>query len=240
MKLVMKNAPQREEPEVLSYLALRKVVGYLGLALPLVVVWFASYTKPVQESLSAYYYTPSRNIFVGILCAIGVFMLCNRGYKPADRRKFSPDVWLANIGCFTAVGTACFPTAPKGADWLQTQLSRAHFTCAATFFVVLALSSIFIFRRSAEDTEFTERKKTRNRVYFGCGVAILFCVVVIFYAKALAPAPFEEWWNAKHLTLVFEWIAVWAFGYSWLTKGEAIWADKHPSREKAEPATQRG
>lgn len=241
MRLVMKNAPQREEPEVLSYLALRKAVGYLGMALPPVVVAFAAITRPgVQESLSAYYYTPSRNILVGILCAIGIFMLSNRGYRPRDGHRFAPDVWLANLGCITAIGIAWFPTAPANPDWLQTQLSRAHFTCAAAFFVVLALSSIFVFRRTAGDTTLTDEKKTRNRVYFICGVVILACVVIIFFAKAIAPNSLEDGWNKRHLTLVFEWIAVWAFGFSWLTKGEAIWADEHPQGGKAAPATQRG
>jgi len=58
----------------------------------------------IQPSLSAYYYTGMKNVFVGTLCAIGVFLFSYRGYSKKDNIA-------ANIAAFCAIGTALFPTA---------------------------------------------------------------------------------------------------------------------------------
>lgn len=61
---------------VISYLALRKAIGYLGIALPFVVVLGAWLLKGlgIQSSISDYYFTDMRDVFVGILFSIGVFL----------------------------------------------------------------------------------------------------------------------------------------------------------------------
>ena len=67
---------------VLSYLELRKAVGIIGFALPFVLAFGKDLLQGpgIEGSISGYYYTDMRNVLVGSLCAIGVFLLSCRGY----------------------------------------------------------------------------------------------------------------------------------------------------------------
>jgi hypothetical protein len=62
---------------IVSYLFLRQTVGWIGTLLPigLLVGSAISSTAPRPDSMSGYYYTDMRNIFVGALCALGVFLV---------------------------------------------------------------------------------------------------------------------------------------------------------------------
>src|SRR5664279_4207021 len=93
---------------VRSYLTLRKAVGIIGMSLPFVLVfgkWLFE-SPGIQNSISAYYYTGMRNVLVGSLCAIGVFLFSYRGYKTDG-----PAGILASV---FSIGVALFPTAPEG------------------------------------------------------------------------------------------------------------------------------
>ena len=92
---------------VLSYLDLRKAVGIIGFALPFVLAFgkILLQGSGIQSSISGYYYTDMRNVFVGSLCAIGVFLMSTRGY---DRK----DEIAGILACVFAVGVALFPTTP--------------------------------------------------------------------------------------------------------------------------------
>src|SRR2546421_1522204 len=77
--------PSDEADRVLSYMGIRVSVGIVGFALPLVLFtshfFFGSHHLP--GSISAFYYTPMRNYFVGTLFALGVFLFSYR-YAPRD------------------------------------------------------------------------------------------------------------------------------------------------------------
>jgi hypothetical protein len=203
---------------VISYLTLRRAVGVIGTALPFVLVigkWLLD-GWGIQPSISAYYYTSMRNVLVGSLCAIGVFLLSYRGYERAD------DV-AGNLACVFAVGVALFPTGPPiGATAAQALVGTVHGVCAAAFFLTLAYFSLVAFRKTNPAKHMTARKKERNIVYTVCGYVILACIGLIFvYSTFLAHS------GLRALDPVFwlESAAILAFGISWLTKGEAILAD---------------
>jgi hypothetical protein len=86
----MLNAHRPESPIVLPYLALRKAAGGIALGLPfaLVIPWWFLGGHIIESSISGYYYTGMRNLFVGCLCAIAVFILSCRGY---DRQAIPRD-----------------------------------------------------------------------------------------------------------------------------------------------------
>src|SRR5580704_17911032 len=85
-RYTMLKAPRPEDARVLSYLALRKAVGVVALALPFVLAipYWLLQNHALESSISGYYYTGMRNLFVGSLCAISMFMLCARGYDVKD------------------------------------------------------------------------------------------------------------------------------------------------------------
>lgn len=66
---------------VIDYLRLRRAVGLLGVLLPFILLALAG----EQPSLSAYYYTPARDVFVGLLLVIAALLGAYRGYDRGDR-----------------------------------------------------------------------------------------------------------------------------------------------------------
>lgn len=213
--------PQRQL--VLSYLALRKAVGIIGVALPfaLAIGKRVSQGAGLEESVSYYYYTDMRNVFVGSLCAIGIFLMSTRGYDWRDEVAG----WFA---CVFAIGVAFCPTTPlTNATPLDKCVGAVHLTCAALLFLTLAIFSWFLFTETDPIKTPTPRKLKRNMVYRVCAVAIVACIVLIAVVKEIAPQ-ILAWW--PHAVFCLESTAIIAFGFSWLVKGEMILKDLPPVR----------
>lgn len=205
---------------VISYLTLRKAVGVLGIALPfiLAVGGMLLGDSGIQTSISSYYYTGMRNVLVGTLCAIGVFLLSYRGYERKD------DI-AGDIACVFALGVAFFPTTPPGTPTkMQMLIAVVHFTCAAGLFLTLSYFSLCLFTKTDPNRKPTTRKLQRNKVYRACGYTMLAAIALIALNAALPDnltAPIERFDPVFWL----ESVTVIAFGVSWLTKGEAILKD---------------
>jgi len=203
---------------VLSYLDLRKAIGTIGIALPFVLaIGKLLLDGPgIQSSMSAYYHTVMRDVFVGSLCAIAVFLLSYRGYQRQD--------YIAGkLACLFAIGVAFFPTAPDLDPSARDKIvSMAHSLFAMAFLLTLAYFSLAQFRKTDPSKPPTPQKLQRNIVYTVCGWTILACILLIV-GLALLPGDAP----VKRLDPVFwlESLAVVAFGVSWLTKGEAILKD---------------
>ena len=208
-----------QEPLVLSYLSLRKAVGIIGVALPFVLaLGKLLFQGPgIQDSISGYYYTVMRNVFVGSLCAIGVFLMSTRGYDWKDELA-------GNLACVFAIGVALFPTTPYvGAPLEARIIGRLHLSFATFLFLTFAYFSLALFTKTAPDKTPTPQKVQRNIVYRACGYTILACILLIAVV-ALTPVKYL----VGRLTPVFwlESVAIVAFGVSWLTKGETILKDQ--------------
>ena len=62
---------------VISYILLRRSIGVLGIALPMVLLIGFSIAHPdciLPPSISHYYYTMMGTYFTGTLCAVGLFL----------------------------------------------------------------------------------------------------------------------------------------------------------------------
>jgi len=208
-----------QEPLVLSYLGLRKAVGIIGVALPFVLAIGKLLLQGpgIQDSISGYYYTVMRNVFVGSLCAIGVFLMSCRGYDWKDEIA-------ANLACVFAIGVALFPTTPYLAATSRDELiGKLHLSFAALLFLTFAYFSLALFTKTAPDKTPTPRKLQRNIVYRVCGYTILTCILLIVVVALTSVR-----YLVGRLTPVFwlESAAIVAFGVSWLTKGETILKDQ--------------
>lgn len=206
-----------EDPLLISYLSLRRAIGVIGTALPFVLALgnVILAREGLQGSVSGYYYTVMRDVFVGSLCAIAVFLFTYKGYDWHDDLA-------ANLASLSALGVALFPTTPGSPTPLEEYIGWVHLVSAGAFFLALAYFCLVLFVKS-DDPSPTPRKIMRNRVYRICGWTILACMVLIgavFFVGAESPI--------KRLAPVFwlEATAIVAFGVSWLTKGEAILADR--------------
>lgn len=199
-----------DEDALVSYLTLRRVVGVLGVALPVVVaVWGFGLCScfRIQPSISDYYGLRTRDAFVGVLFAIAWFLFAYRGY---DRR----DDVAGDLACLFALGVALFPNSGP------PPVAAVHFASAVALFLVLAYFSLVLFTKSGGSP--TPAKRARNRVYRICGVCMLVCIALIglFYGlfrdTAVADLKPVFWLESP---------ALWAFGLSWFVKGETVLRD---------------
>ena len=199
-----------EDTVIVSYLTLRKVVGALGMALPVVLaVWGFALQHRIEllPSISEYYDLRTRDAFVGILFTIAWFLFTYHGYERQD------DI-AGNFACAFALGVALFPVSGSPVEHV------VHFISAAALFLVLAYFALFLFTKSAGFE--THAKRLRNRVYRACGAVMLLCIALIA-AYQLAPQAMPA--SARNPVFWLETIALWAFGFSWFVKGEAILKD---------------
>ena len=220
----MRNSLGNDRSLGFSYLALRKTIGLLGISLPCVVSLGALvlFQTGLQSSLSGYYHTGMRDVFVGILCSIGVFLLSYKGYERYDNLA-------GNLGCVFAVGVAIFPTTPDGAATDNAQLiGNIHLAFAALLFLTLIYFSLVLFTKTDPRTSSSIRKGQRNKVYRVCGYTMGACILLIAIYSFLPPNITSVLAEDKPVFWL-EAVAIVAFGISWLTKGEAILKDKRSS-----------
>lgn len=217
------HPPGLREPIVLSYLALRRAVGIVALGLPFVVAipWWFFAGHVLESSISAYYYTGMRNVFVGSLCAIAMFQLCCRGYDLRDE--------IAGVfSAFCALGVAFFPTTPDFSPTpLEHHIATVHYACAALLFLTLAYFCLVLFKMTADGKTPTRQKLQRNRVYTVCGWVILASILIIFVLRFLNISAFNvPLLGAVGIVFTFETTSLLAFGTAWLTKSEALLKDE--------------
>jgi hypothetical protein len=205
------------EPNDLPHLTHRRLIGILGILLPL-LVWFVAGLRPTEElprwglltSVSAYYYTGSVAIFVGVLFALSLFLLSYPGYEDVKADRV-----VGWVGGAAALGVGLFPAeAPNDAlkpDWWRPWMGVTHYLLAVVLFVTFILFSIWLFRKSdvpkRSDRPF--EKRTRDDLCLICGLTMIVCLLWAMGAS-IAHKPF----------FVPEAIAILAFAISWLAKGE--------------------
>ncbi len=156
-----------------------------------------------------------RDVFVGSLCSIGVFLGAYRGYAKIDSIT-------GKLACVFALGTALFPTGPEFPSARQLAIGNLHGIFSLFLFLTLAFFSLALFRKTDPSLTPTPQKIKRNIIYTICGYIILACIVLVIALKFL---PADS--NIFDLSPVFwlESIAIISFGVSWLVKGEAIMKD---------------
>jgi hypothetical protein len=214
------NGSGEVNPFVRSYLTLRKAIGYLGIGLPPVLVigtaWLGS-GKAFQPSISDYYATIMRGVFVGVLFAVGVFLYSYKGYlRKKDRKRCEvlTDNAAGNWACLFALGVALFPTTSSN-EWVV----RVHFMSATALFLILAYFSGCLFTKSNKKRQDYDADKVRkNRIYTACAGVMLACIALI----AVNNFFLDESLDGLNPVFWLESVALWAFGISWFAKGRAI------------------
>ncbi len=220
----------RKQRVIISYLTMRRMIGVLGIALPIVVVigGFIENGFEIQGSISGYYYTNMRDFFVGLMCIVAMFLISYQGYEKIDNM-------ISNLSGVFALGMVLFPTAmysgkvvKVGTFLINDNISEyIHLTFGSLFFIALAYNSIFLFTKR-HAVEPSKEKKRRNLIYRTCGVVMLasmFCIILykVFLDDTLL--------SKTYPTLIFESVALLAFGVSWLIKGNTFFKDQMNQQE---------
>ena len=215
-----------------SFLLTRTVVGVIGMLLPLMLIateaFYLRGGVHVRGSLSAYYHTSVRDIFVGALCVNGILLAT---YMSAQTD--TADFRLSLLAGIAVLGVVFFPTSrpnlgpddprcgvspmPDGCAAIQQLLTEnttaiIHFACAAIFIVALGFLC-FVFADPRR-----EAGEGLRRLLHGCGWLIF---------GALAGIGIGTWadlviWELTPL-YIGELLSVWAFGVAWLVKGRDLW-----------------
>lgn len=215
---------QHKQELVMSYTRVRNALGLLGMALPVFLILGGILDqKRIEPTISDFYHTTYRDVFVGTLCAIGIFLISYRGYR-REPGEWIDDDWLATLAGISAFGVALFPNESQTgqiATWTQARFGVNltpvfHYSCALVFFACLAAFCLVKFPRGA--------KNHRRHVYQWCGYLIVLCLLattVAAYLKNFVPGPARDFVLDSNLIFWFEAFGIWAFGLSWLVKGKA-------------------
>jgi hypothetical protein len=214
----------REKSLIISFLAMRRLIGILGIALPLIVVLGGlAQDEHVQGSISGYYYTNMRDFFIGILSGVALFLISYKGYEKID------DI-VANMSGVFAVGMILFPTSMYSGEIVKVGMFRIpdniseyiHLSFGAMFFLALSFNSIFLFTRRHPGVMGKEKRK-RNIIYRTCGIVMFLSLVFIPICTFFSRDTFIAKMNP---VLICESVALLAFGISWLVKGNTLFRDK--------------
>jgi hypothetical protein len=192
------------ENPALSYRNLRAIIGYVGLALPVVLLLAGVVDGHIEGSISAYYYTKVGDVFTGTLCVIGVFLVAYR------LTSWAIDNVATTLAGISALGVAFFHAAPKNATLSQLRLSDVHLTCAAALFVLLGAISLLIFPHDVLPDQ-----KWRANCYMGLGALIWLSIILMPTLDALARSFYDD----NHVFFILETICVMAFAVSFILKG---------------------
>lgn len=206
---------------VVSYLTLRQMIGGAGLLMPIAVRLGAFIFEGIHttDSISAYYYTGMRDVFVSTLVAGGALIMCYR--TPAVR-----DTVLATVAGAAAIGIGLFPMSPVYAPeilrkypsmsdaiarcYLGHGLLGWHFVFVGAFFALTCY--LVLFRFSAfTPTMPTVQKVLRNKIYRVCG-GVMAAAFLVIGLMALTTDGGSIFWP--------ETVAVIAFSVAWLVKGQ--------------------
>ena len=240
---------ERSQAYTTSYRAMRLVVGVLGIILPATLIvgeaYFLRGAVQVRGSLSAYYHTPMRDIFVGALCVIG-FMLIT--YMVGEREA---SFWVSLVAGIAVLGVTFFPKtrpgladdaprcgvdpSPIGCSSVQQALGESttaviHGVFAVIFILTLAvLSALFAFSELKISGRRTAGIKDRPKSRFKFAVHATLAALILL-AGLYAFFGFSIW----QLTRLYigEVVGVLAFGASWIV---AALPSTAPSREVPHP-----
>ena len=206
---------------VVSHLTLRRLVGILGVglpvALPLVCLMFGD-PHWLKGSISAYYDSIMRNVFVGVLSATGVFLFAYKGYD-------STDDCMGNVASFGAIGVAFLPSSSP-----HFIVYFLHYVSALAMFGALSYFALVLFRKMAPKVPLntaTARSKARSKArrntwYMWCGLVMVACIVSLLIIAVVKFTVSEKMFRAGNPVFWLETALLVAFGVSWFIKGRAL------------------
>jgi hypothetical protein len=193
---------------VISHAVLRKLIGWLGISLPFMLTignWISTGASP-PGSLSGYYYTDMRNLFVGGLCALGVFLLSYRGYE-------RPDGLITDVAGASMILVALCPTKPPEGSLhhltvQQDVVGDLHVLFAVTALLALGVMTLRFARA---------QQRAEVLIHRACATAIFSCVLL----SAISSLMFRSININSRPLFICEVLAMLASGISWLTPRRA-------------------
>ena len=224
--------PPRDMTLLMTYRFLRIGLVLAVVALAVSVVWEIGRTGCVRGSISAYFYSPVRTIFVGSLLAIGLALIVLQGEGDTEEFSlnlagmFAPMVAIIPIG----VNTECdpeFAALPFDTDTraaliseIEAQTRAGTFNNAAAYFGTLGLLYVIMFIWPRQFSKSPDDPKRVAKVRWA--VALYLLVVVTFAIGAGARWNGDSSW-AHYVAAVLMFVA---FGV--VVARNAWWRHRYP------------
>ncbi|MFM8297236.1 MAG: hypothetical protein GPI96_01830 [Microcystis aeruginosa BS13-02] len=189
-----------------TYYLLRIGMALIGIFFPLVLWWVGLFRGvKLQGSISAYYHTSMGDVFVGSLCAIGVFLYFYKGVTTKE------NVALNFAGIF-AVLVALLPTsAPSDLKCETFTAPYWHGASAILFFIAIAYVCWF----RASDTISYVRNPSRQNLYSGLYRLLAIGMIFLPLLSAFLLHLFNE---TNSIVYFVELLGVWVFSAYWIIK----------------------
>lgn len=232
---------------VISYHALRRLIGILGIALPF-LCWGinafvnhydllnnpafvnAAYSSPytagvhLKSSISHFYYTAAGPLFTGVLITLAIFLVCYQGHaKKEGKDKFA---WLTD-GLLSKVAAVCallIVILPTGSSEPITDNIHIYVSSDAAGTMHLVFAALFFIAMSVfcvinfrRDGNNGFIKNAEGNIYLFCGIGILVLLLVLLI-NMLTGA------DSPGSSFVFwmEAAMLVLFGLAWLVKGKSV------------------
>jgi hypothetical protein len=207
-----------------TYTYLRLGMAGVSIIFPLVLWWVGLvFDVKFQASISSYYHTPMRDIFVGSLIAIGVFLWFYQGITKKENIALNCAGILAIVVAFTPtaflnidgqVECETFTTLPIGGI-SEATASYIHGTSAILFFAAIAFVCIFTSGETLREISDPVRRNFYKTIYnfLGAGMIIspLTSALLLLFLK-----------ETSNIIYFVELVAVWAFSAYWIVKTKEI------------------
>lgn len=240
---------QEEAPaQVVSHLALRRLIGLLGILLPW-ACWAANalvngfdllnndqlailgtcepYVSSgnMKGSISHFYYTASAPLFIGIIVSVALFLFCYKGYDFDEERDYSSflsDRAVCTVAAIAALGIVIFPTGE--AHYIKDSLFIYTVTKAVGY-VHYAFAALFFICIAVLCLVNFRRQKAKAD--FGKGKfnqlykTCGWLILGSIAAVFIYGVFIEDRWRLDlPVTFLLEAVALTAFGIAWLVKGK--------------------
>ncbi|MGO1384303.1 MAG: hypothetical protein ACTHWA_06240 [Arachnia sp.] len=228
---------------VVSFLATGRAIAFLGLFLPAsMLVWSLLTGSSIRGSLSEYYYTPVRDLMVGTLMTMAVFLWSYRGFSDRDD-DLRADRRVGKVAAVAAVIIAFAPITPRNDDRCTLvqciigpqSAAFVHSIGATAFFICLAIFCLVLLPRSVVNSP---GALARVRIYLTSGWLIVAACVFIGVWQFLPP---EIVFALGHYRPVFwaEAGAIVAFCFAWIVRGRALKAAIQHNYDLSEASVER-
>ncbi|MEP0915021.1 hypothetical protein NDI45_29565 [Leptolyngbya sp. GB1-A1] len=207
-----------------TYTYLRIGMAGVSIIFPLILWWVGLiFDVKFQASISSYYHTPMRDIFVGSLIAIGAFLWFYQGITKKENIALNCAGILAIVVAFTPteflnvdgqVKCETFTTLPiRGIS--EATASYIHGTSAILFFVAIAFVCIFTRNETLKEISNPVRKKFYKTIYNFLGAGMIVSPLTAAFLLLF-------WKETSNIIYFVESVAVWAFSAYWIVKTKEI------------------
>ena len=189
-----------------TYFNLRVAMAALSFLFPIV---FYLYTLKrfgglEQDSMSAFYGAYGgiiRDWFVGVLWAVGFFLISYKGLSTLEN-------WLLNGAGISAVGIAMFPCN----CWTHHigDTSKVHGSFAFAFFGCMSIVVLWFSRKTLCLVSNRQWRNLFHAAYTAIGFFLIGSITTVFTLRTLP--------SYKAAAFRIEWLGIWAFAAYWATK----------------------